>query len=96
MSCWESIRFYNISDCFTLAIGTWYPDFEENQFPIAIEPYGAVTTMGCAFRQPKAKKDCYTLFDAWILKGDKPEGEQQHYVMAVLIRGGVFGASGKD
>ena len=33
-------------------IDTWYPDAE---FPIAIEPYGAVTTMGRAFRQPKQK-----------------------------------------
>lgn len=74
-------------------IDTWYPDAE---FPIAIEPYGAVTTMGTAFRQPKQKMDFYSLFDAWVLKGEKPEVEQQHYVMGVLIRGGVFGASGKE
>ncbi|RUO42768.1 type I-F CRISPR-associated protein Csy3 [Aliidiomarina taiwanensis] len=74
-------------------IDTWYNDAE---FPIAIEPYGAVTTMGKAFRQPKQKQDFYSLFDNWILKGEKPETEQQHYVMAVLIRGGVFGASGKE
>lgn len=74
-------------------IDTWYNDAE---FPIAIEPYGAVTTMGKAFRQPKQKQDFYSLFDNWVLKGDKPEVAQQHYVMAVLIRGGVFGASGKE
>lgn len=74
-------------------IDTWYKDAE---FPIAIEPYGAVTTMGKAFRQPKQKQDFYTLFDNWVLKGEKPDVEQQHYVMAVLIRGGVFGASGKE
>lgn len=74
-------------------IDTWYVDAE---FPIAIEPYGAVTTMGKAFRQPKQKQDFYTLFDNWVLKGEKPEVGQQHYVMAVLIRGGVFGASGKE
>lgn len=74
-------------------IDTWYPDAE---FPIAIEPYGAVTTMGTAFRQPKQKMDFYSLFDDWVLKGNKPKIEQQHYVMGVLIRGGVFGASGKD
>lgn len=74
-------------------IDTWYPDAE---FPIAIEPYGAVTTMGTAFRQPKAKMDFYSLFDNWVLKGEAPAVEQQHYVMAVLIRGGVFGASGKE
>ena len=74
-------------------IDNWYPNAE---FPIAIEPYGAVTTLGTAFRQPKAKMDFYTLFDNWILKGDAPSTEQQHYVMGVLIRGGVFGASGKE
>jgi CRISPR-associated protein Csy3 len=29
-----------------------------------------------------------------VTKGLKPEIEQQHYVMAVLIRGGVFGEKG--
>ncbi len=75
-------------------IDTWYSD--EVQFPIAIEPYGAVTTLGTAFRQPRQKQDFYTLFDNWILKDEKPSAEQQHYVMAILIRGGVFGASGKE
>ncbi|URH79029.1 type I-F CRISPR-associated protein Csy3 [Pasteurella multocida] len=76
-------------------IDTWYA--EEVAFPIAAEPYGAVTTLGTAFRQPKTKKnDFYTLFDNWLLKGEVPSVEQQHYVMSVLIRGGVFGASGKE
>ncbi len=74
-------------------IDDWYP---EAQFPIAIEPYGAVTTMGTAFRQPKQKMDFYSLFDNWVLNDKKPEVGQQHYVMGVLIRGGVFGASGKE
>ncbi|MGR3807378.1 type I-F CRISPR-associated protein Csy3 [Pasteurella testudinis] len=74
-------------------IDDWYPDAE---FPIAIEPYGAVTTMGKAFRQPKQKMDFYTLFDNWVLGVETPAVEQQHYVIGVLIRGGVFGASGKE
>lgn len=74
-------------------IDDWYPEAE---FPIAIEPYGAVTTLGKAFRQPKEKMDFYSLFDNWVLKGEAPEVEQQHYVIGVLIRGGVFGASGKE
>lgn len=74
-------------------IDTWYPDAE---YPIAIEPYGAVTSMGQAFRQPKAKQDFYSLFDQWVIKGEAPDLEQQHYVIAVLIRGGVFGESGKE
>lgn len=44
-------------------IDDWYPDAE---FPIAVEPYGAVTTLGAAFRQPKAKMDFYSLFDNWV------------------------------
>ena len=59
-------------------------------------PYGAVTTLGTAFRQPKQKSDFYSLFDNWILKDKEPSPEQQHYIMAVLIRGGVFGASLKE
>ncbi|MDO5687354.1 MAG: type I-F CRISPR-associated protein Csy3 [Neisseria sp.] len=74
-------------------VDNWYPDA---QFPIAAEPYGSVTTLGTAFRQPKEKTDFYTLFDDWMLKDKQPSPEQQHYVMAVLIRGGVFGASGKE
>ncbi|MBA52815.1 MAG: type I-F CRISPR-associated protein Csy3 [Pseudomonadales bacterium] len=74
-------------------IDNWYPDA---QFPVAAEPYGAVTTLGTAFRQPKQKQDFYSLFDGWVLSDKIPSTEQQHYVMSVLIRGGVFGASGKE
>lgn len=77
-------------------IDTWYAAYAQTNFAIAIEPYGTVTTLGTAFRQPKEKQDFYSLFDNWVLKGDKPSVENQHYVMAVLIRGGVFGASGKE
>jgi CRISPR-associated protein Csy3 len=75
-------------------IDTWYPQSEELG-PIAIEPYGSVTNRGVAYRQPKAKTDFYSLLDGWILK-DKPlETNDQHYVVACLIRGGVFGATDK-
>ena len=75
-------------------IDTWYE--EDAQFPISVEPYGSVTSMGTAFRQPTNKKDFYRLFDNWVLKDELPELDQQHFVIATLIRGGVFGASGKD
>jgi len=71
-------------------IDTWYHGAEENG-PIAVEPYGSVTVQGKAWRQPKEKQDFYTLLDNWITKDAAPAPEQQHYVMAVLIRGGVFG-----
>lgn len=72
------------------AIDTWYEGAAELG-PIAVEPYGSVTTQGKAYRQPKQKLDFYTLLDNWLLKDQAPPLEQQHFVMAVLIRGGVFG-----
>lgn len=71
-------------------IDTWYEGAAELG-PIAVEPYGSVTTQGKAYRQPKQKLDFYTLLDDWLLKDKVPAVEQQHFVMAVLIRGGVFG-----
>ena len=72
------------------SIDTWYPGAEENG-PIAVEPYGSVTTQGKAWRQPKAKADFYSLLDGWVVKDKVPELPQQHFVIATLIRGGVFG-----
>ncbi len=77
------------------SIDTWYEGAEE-QGPIAVEPYGSVTTQGKAYRQPKQKMDFYTLLDNWLLKDQVPPLEQQHFVMAVLVRGGVFGDAGKE
>lgn len=71
-------------------IDTWYPEAGELG-PIAVEPYGSVTSRGKAYRQPRDKMDFYTLLDGWVVKGQVPPVEQQHYVMAVLLRGGVFG-----
>ncbi len=73
-------------------IDTWYPDAGELG-PIAVEPYGSVTSQGKAYRQPKDKVDFYSLFDGWVLNDAVPSPEQQHYVIANLIRGGVFGAA---
>jgi CRISPR-associated protein Csy3 len=70
-------------------IDTWYSD-DSNAKAIAIEPYGSVTTRGEAYRI--AKNDFYTLFHKW-LKDDVIPAEQQHYVIATLIRGGVFGGN---
>lgn len=74
-------------------IDTWYPEAAENG-PIAVEPYGSVTTQGRAYRQPKEKTDFYNLLDNWVLKDREPDVEQQHFVIATLIRGGVFGEAG--
>jgi CRISPR-associated protein Csy3 len=78
-------------------IDTWYPDYAiTNIGPIAIEPYGSVTNLGKAYRTPKDKADFYTLFDRFALGESLADKTQEHYVMAVLVRGGVFGQSGKD
>lgn len=78
-------------------IDTWYPEYDEiNVGPIAIEPYGAVTNLGTAYRNPKAKADFFTLFDRFACGAVLDDKNDEHYVMAVLVRGGVFGASGKD
>lgn len=72
-------------------IDTWYPEFKQHQRAISIDPYGAVTNLGRAYRQPKDKKDFFSLFDRFS-QGEKLDAlEEEHFVMAVLVRGGVFG-----
>jgi len=80
-------------------IDTWYPAFDDpasSAGPIAIEPYGAVTNLGKAYRTPKDKQDFYTFFDAWARGETLTRVEDAHYVVATLVRGGVFGESDKD
>ncbi|MEA2091527.1 MAG: type I-F CRISPR-associated protein Csy3 [Campylobacterota bacterium] len=78
------------------SIDTWYSAYatDEGVGAIAVEPYGAVTNLGVAFRGSD-KKDFFTLFDKFAT-GIKLENiEDEHYVVATLIRGGVFGESAK-
>lgn len=77
------------------AIDTWYAGADDNG-PIPVEPYGSVTTQGKAYRKPTDKVDFYSLLDGWLIKDQKPAVDQQHFVIATLIRGGVFGDAGKD
>ena len=76
-------------------IDTWHPHAAEVG-PISVEPYGSVTVAGTAYRQPKDKVDFYTVLDQWIKKDIVPSAGNRHFVMATLIRGGVFGESGKE
>jgi len=55
---------------------------------IAIEPYGSVTSRGVAYRT--GRDNFYSILDNWMKKEKEPSKEEQHYMMAVLIRGGVF------
>lgn len=63
--------------------------------PIAIEPYGSVTNLGDAYR-PKSDGAFYTLLDDWMLRKIEPKKDDKHYIMAVLIRGGVFSDQAND
>lgn len=75
-------------------IDTWYPEFDEKRMAIAIEPYGQVTNLGAAYRKRSTKVDFFTLLNKYSLGlGDSLRDEDQHYVMATLVRGGVFGVS---
>ena len=78
-------------------VDTWYPDYpdKENSPVLAAEVYGAVTTRGRAFRMPNSKQDFYTLFKKYMFGEEPLTNEEEHYVVAVLIRGGVFGESDK-
>ena len=75
-------------------IDNWHPEAAELG-PIAAEPYGSVTTLGKACRRPSDREDFYSLLDGWMLKDAPLTPEQQHYVMAILVRGGVFGEAEK-
>lgn len=69
-------------------VDDWYPNAE---FPIAAEPFGAVTQRGQAYR--KSKIDLYTLMVAWVNESELTD-EDKAYVVANLIRGGVFSKGG--
>ncbi|WP_027177384.1 type I-F CRISPR-associated protein Csy3 [Maridesulfovibrio hydrothermalis] len=73
-------------------IDTWYEGGNSSK-PIAVEPYGSVTSQGVAYRL--SKNDFFTIIDQLIIKDKELDRlEDQHFMMANLIRGGVFG--GKD
>ena len=76
-------------------VDTWYPAFgtEQSGGPISAEPYGSVTHVGAVYRNATSKKDFYTLFDKFALGEALEDEADEHYVMSVLIRGGVFGGS---
>ncbi len=70
-------------------IDDWYDDAA---FPIAVEPFGAVTQIGQAFR--KTKNDLYSLMVKWANDAEVEENDK-NFVVANLIRGGVFGGTGE-
>ena len=97
---------YQINDCAAMhsqkignairSIDNWHGN--TTQGSISVEPYGSVTSRGIALR-PAVKGngglDFYTLLDNWMTKGKVPDLDQQHFVVAMLVRGGVFGEKGE-
>ncbi len=69
-------------------IDDWYPDFESTNKPIAIEAYGSVTQRGVAYRS--SRNDFKTLILKW-LNDESLSPDDKHFVIAMIIRGGVFG-----
>jgi CRISPR-associated protein Csy3 len=76
-------------------IDTWYPQDQGDFGAIAVETYGSITSRGLVLRDKESKQNFYALLDNWVLKDAELTVDQQHYVIAVLIRGGVFGDAGK-
>lgn len=72
-------------------IDDWYPKFEQTNKPIAIEAYGSVTQRGVAYRS--TRNDFKTLLLKWLSSETSSQLTEQdkHFVVAMLIRGGVFG-----
>ncbi|UOO88882.1 type I-F CRISPR-associated protein Csy3 [Vitreoscilla massiliensis] len=69
-------------------IDTWY---QVGGVPIAIEPYGSAPSQGEAYRSSKI--DFYSLLIKWLKEDETIAVEDQHFVVANLIRGGVFGGN---
>lgn len=74
-------------------IDNWYNvEGNDAEFPIAIEPFGAVTQRGQAYR--KSKNDLYTLMQVWVNDKEIADNDKT-YVIGNLIRGGVFSGEAK-
>jgi CRISPR-associated protein Csy3 len=82
-------------------IDCWYPGFDGQ--PLAVEPYGVMQQRAKAFRLPTTKTDLYSYLqslDELQQKLDAAENADQldnaaHYVIACLIRGGVYSGGSK-
>ena len=75
-------------------IDTWYPQYDTYQFPIPIETYGVSRNIGLVLRQNAST--FYRLIDKYITKLDKAPREDLNFIIAVLIRGGLFGTANED
>ncbi|WP_018871530.1 MULTISPECIES: type I-F CRISPR-associated protein Csy3 [unclassified Thioalkalivibrio] len=79
-------------------IDTWYPGAEDNDYePIAIEPEGASLNAMQFFRKHKAKGGSSSSFRLARDMGNlDPNSDDGKYMIGCLIRGGVYGETGKS
>lgn len=71
-------------------IDTWYKGYEEFGEAISVEAYGTNTAFGQVFRNDKKNGCFYNLYDSWVA-GESISPTEKDYVIAMLIRGGIFG-----
>lgn len=83
-------------------IDIWHGS-EEHPFPVAVNPYAGVQETGAVLRDPKSRRSFYDLRakPAELISSiEAATGPDQipgdaHFVIANLVRGGVFGSSKK-
>lgn len=69
---------------------TWFPKFKEHGLPIAVEPSGANLGAQCLFRNGEASSFAY----ARRLNTISPDSDEGMFMIAALIRGGVYSEGG--
>lgn len=77
-------------------IDDWYPEYTNTETPIAIEAYGSVTQRAIAYRS--SKNDFKTLLPRWLnaeVNTEDISENDKNFVIAMIIRGGVFGEEDK-
>lgn len=79
-------------------IDNWYSKVEDDQPVVAlsVEIYGQHTPSMQSLRTIAKGMDFYTLFAKFVENGELDDVNQEHYIAANLIRGGVFGLAGGE
>ncbi len=79
-------------------IDIWYQGATPDK-PLAIEPYGVIQQKALALRLPTSEMDLYTYLkkiDELTSKIQNGITDESRYVMACLIRGGVYSGKKKE
>ena len=66
-------------------------DWHNNKSPVvSVETFASSSFANLCYRSPQLKNDFYSLLKEWVIKGNIIDLESRHFVVAVLIRGGVL------